>query len=127
MRTPARLEVPGSKWVIDCPRELCLNAYRVYPGSPPQFLDADIDSTTGERRPVRRVIPKRGIRCDCTDDVACLHDIPCGQLASPVFPRNIAAGLAVLALRPPQHRGWLPGETVASLTAENIEHGIEAP
>ena len=34
---------------------------------------------------------------------------------------------AALAPRPPEHRNWLPGEPVATLRAENIEHGAEVP
>lgn len=33
----------------------------------------------------------------------------------------------LLLLRPVEHRNWWPGETVAMLRAENVEHGLPAP
>lgn len=52
----------------------------------------------------------------------------CGLRCRAQWPPNLADIEAVLSLRPAEEtRNWLPGETIADLHVENLEHGIFDP
>lgn len=52
----------------------------------------------------------------------------CGITCRAVWPSNVREIESLLNLRPlPINRNWLPGETLADLHVENLEHGIFDP
>jgi len=86
------------RWVADCPQSGCPNAehYGEPSGSPRGGLELE------------------WFRCSF-----------CGWTGRAVWPDNLSGIEKVLRLRPvPSTRNWLPGETVETLVAENLEHGI---
>lgn len=91
--------VNHGRWVVNCPSERCHAAIRL------------LDGET--------------VACDCTDDAVCDHMGRCDQPIAPILPRHATRIEAVLLRRPQRDtRNWLPGETVAHLQAENLEHGV---
>jgi len=55
----------------------------------------------------------------------CLMQANGGYAMRVIWPAERAQIEAVLLARPvPEHRNWLPGETVAMLIAENLAHGL---
>lgn len=95
--------VNHGRWVADCP--FCPGAERVWPSGQLQRND-DVDYPFG--------ITRSGLHCGFT-----------GRTCPVVFPEQAPAIDAVLTKRPVEAtRNWRPGETVADLTAENVEHGV---
>ena len=50
----------------------------------------------------------------------------CRTLLTVVIPDYAADIERVCAYREPRYRNWLPGETVETLEAENVAHGVYA-
>jgi hypothetical protein len=98
MRTaPAR--VNHGRWIVDCPAGDCLAALRV-------------EGATGV--------------CDCRDDNVCDHpEIPHDLAFAVERPADADEITRILDLRPTRpSRNWYPGETLAEVKAENVEHGV---
>lgn len=70
-------------------------------------------------------------RADCANAEQLVRGAPrfacsfCGYTCSVSWPDEAKRIVEALAARPvPSTRNWLPGETVAMLEAENVEHGV---
>lgn len=84
-------------WVADCPRPFCAGAEHA------GRRDGNVGGLTGA-----------GFRC-----------ANCGLLCASRWPGNIEDIERLLLQRPvPQTRNWSPGESLADLLAENLEHGV---
>ena len=97
MNTRSYAQVNHGRWVVECPAPDCRAALRA-----PATV------------------------CDCRDETVCDHPaIPCNATIRTVMPNDTAEIERLLNLRPSRpNRNWYPGETVASLKAENVQHGV---
>ena len=98
------------RWVAEC---VCGGAERLWPGGQ---IQTD---------------PETGAQYGLTNDgrMICGNKEFCGIETEVAFPTDdeCAAIVQLLAVRPvPSTRNWLPGEPVADLAAENVEHGVTA-
>ncbi len=110
MKAYARLN--HGRWIVDCPLPTCSSATMVAKG-------------------------RKTYRCPCPDTLVCVHPKPrmvahgkgerpeCGQRWTIVWPDNLADIEALMRGRPGPNCNWEPGESLAMLRADNIEHGIE--
>jgi len=71
--------------------------------------------------------------CTCNGGIACQKGIlagcclDCGTIYPIGWPGGEPEIEEALRPRPPDRRNWLPGEPVALLLAENVEHGVVDP
>ncbi len=106
--------VNHGRWVAECATPGCPGAERKWPGFAVKETTV-VDPLTGNR--FTRLF---GISAD-----GWLHCANCGQLSRVQFPSEADQIEEVLSMRPvPETRNWMPGETLADLTAENEAHGV---
>ena len=98
------------RWIAGCP--VCNGALAVEPGRVAWDLYEDNGVPT-----ISMTDGSVFVCFDCRTD----H----GELQWPT-PAQFDAITSSVSVRPIPNRNWMPGETVATLRAENIEHGLAA-
>lgn len=103
-----RAYINHGRWIVECQ---CGNAVEAVP-----------DPATHQIK-----IGQKRYRCEPWGAEA--HpDGFCGAEYTVIWPRNAKRIVAVLSHRPRRsNQNWLPGESVALLIAENLEHGCQVP
>lgn len=109
-----RAYINHGRWVVECQ---CGNAVEAVPRPV---------THPGHSAPHQIRVGQKRYRCEPWGVEADPSGF-CGSTYTVIWPRNARRIVAVLNYRPRHNQNWRPGETVALLVAENLEHGCAVP